>query len=156
MTVRAPAITVRCMETIHATCIAYDGQGVLLRGPPGSGKSDLALRAIGDGAVLIADDRVALALVDGVVVASAPPTLAGLMEVRGVGILRLEAGRSAPVALVADLADGRAPPRLPEERQCVLLGRKLAWLTLAPFEASAAIKLRLALAAALDPARRAA
>lgn len=74
------------METVHATTIAIDGAGVLLRGPSASGKSDLALRLIDDGARLVADDRTVLALRDGIVEASAPPSIRGKIEVRGLGI----------------------------------------------------------------------
>ena len=75
-------------QQVHGTCIAIDGAGVLLRGPSGCGKSDLALRLIDGGAVLVADDRVSLEARAGDLVASAPDALAGLLEVRGVGIER--------------------------------------------------------------------
>jgi serine kinase of HPr protein (carbohydrate metabolism regulator) len=144
------------METIHATCIAFAGKGVLLRGPSGSGKSDLALRAIDRGARLVADDRVAITRRGGSVIASAPPPLLGLLEVRGLGIVRMEAEPETEIALVADLvsaASDAAPERLPEMRSCDLLGRKIAWIALAPFEASAVAKLRLAVEVALDAGR---
>jgi RNase adaptor protein for sRNA GlmZ degradation len=98
--------------TLHGTAIAAPGfpaRAVLLLGPPGAGKSDLALRLIDRGWRLIADDRVVLSA-DGWV--SAPPALAGLIEARGVGILPMPAlSGPVPLALVLDLA---APPeRLP-------------------------------------------
>jgi len=97
------------MMRIYGTCVALSGLGVLLRGPSGSGKSDLALRLIDGGACLVADDQVELALdAAGRVMAQAPRALAGLLEVRGIGILRMETARTAPVALVVDLeADDR-------------------------------------------------
>src|SRR5690606_32729552 len=73
------------MATIHATCVALGDTGILLRGRSGSGKSDLALRLIDGGALLVADDRVALSLEGGRVIARPPAALAGYLEVRGVG-----------------------------------------------------------------------
>lgn len=140
------------MDIVHATCIAFAGKGVLLRGPSGSGKSDLALRAIDGGARLVADDRVILSRRGDKLIASAPPTLYGMIEIRGLGVMRMDADKEAEVALVADLEC--APiERLPERKHCELLGVTSPWIKLAPFEASAAIKLRLALEVALDRAR---
>ena len=73
------------MEIVHATAIAIDGKGVLLRGPSGSGKSDLALRLSEAGGVLIGDDRIALSVRDDFVVARVPETIAGKLENCGVG-----------------------------------------------------------------------
>lgn len=70
-------------EKIHATCVEVEGLGVLLRGPAGSGKSDLALRLIDDGARLIADDYTDLTIEEGRIIARAPDTIQDLMEVRG-------------------------------------------------------------------------
>jgi HPr kinase/phosphorylase len=92
---------------IHASCAARDGAGVLLLGPPGSGKSDLALRLLDRGFMLVADDRVEVE--DGV--ARPPPQLAGLLEVRGLGILRLPHVPSARLALAVEL--GGPASRLP-------------------------------------------
>ena len=126
---------------VHASCIAFEGMGVLLRGPPGAGKSDLALRAVEAGARLVADDLVALDLRDGRVWASPLPQAGGRLEVRGVGIVRLPALDGAPLVLLADLA---APERLPERDFEPVLGQPLRRIRLAPFEISAAIKLRIA------------
>jgi len=95
---------------MHGSCAARDGQAVLLIGPPGVGKSDLVLRLLGRGFDLVADDRVDIA--DGRV--TAPHAIKGLLEVRGLGILRLPAVADARLALVADL--GIRPERLPEPR----------------------------------------
>jgi HPr kinase/phosphorylase len=92
---------------VHGSCAARDGAGVLLMGPPGSGKSDLVLRLLARGFDLVADDRVDVT--DGI--ASAPPTLAGMLEVRGLGIMRLPHRDRAALALVVTL--GELPPRLP-------------------------------------------
>jgi HPr kinase/phosphorylase len=141
------------MVTLHATCIAIDGHGILLRGPSGSGKSDLALRAIDQGARLVADDRVVLTRRGESVIASAPSSLHGLIEIRGLGIMRMDAAAEAQVAFVADMADPGSIERLPERRLCEIEGAALPWAAFNPFEASAPVKLRFALAAALDPAR---
>jgi len=142
------------LRQIHGTVVALAGRGVLLRGRPGSGKSDLALRLIERGGRLVADDRVDLALRRGRVIARAPRTLAGLIEARGVGVVSVPRLARAPIALVADLTDRERVERMPAPDRCVLLGVSLPRLRLAPFEASAPIKLRLALARALAAIRR--
>jgi hypothetical protein len=142
------------MATIHATCVAVDGRGVLLRGPSGSGKSDLALRLIDAGGRLVADDRVRLSLEDGVVVARPPATLAGLIEARGFGPIPVPFTPAAPVLLVADLKPSGAIERLPDPAACAYLGVRLPLVAVAPFEASAPVKLRLALAALAAPELR--
>jgi serine kinase of HPr protein (carbohydrate metabolism regulator) len=139
---------------VHATCIEIAKLGVLLCGASGSGKSDLALRAIAAGARLVADDRVDLWCdgpeVDGtkqpqsIVWAKAPAALAGYLEVRGIGIVREPAAKRARVGLVVDLADKAAIERLPHERTRMLLGQALPLLDLDPFPASAVQKLFLA------------
>jgi HPr kinase/phosphorylase len=130
---------------VHATAVAVDGGAVLLRGPPGSGKSDLALRLIDGGARLIADDQAVLLRRDGHILVRAPATIAGLIEVRGVGILRLDWLDEVRLALVVDLVPAAQIERLPEPRFETILGLAIPLLGLAPFQASAATKLRFAL-----------
>jgi HPr kinase/phosphorylase len=130
---------------VHATAVAIDGAAVLLRGPPGSGKSDLALRLIDGGARLIADDQAVLLRREGRIWVRAPATIAGLIEVRGVGILRLDPLDEAPLALVVGLIPAAEVERLPEPRCETIFGLAIPFLALAPFEASAVAKLRLAL-----------
>lgn len=132
------------METIHATCIAINGQGVLLRGPSGSGKSDLALRLIDGGAVLVGDDYCHYEARNGEVVARPQAPIAGLLEVRGVGVLRLGYVVEAVVRLVVDLTPGQTPERLPEPEYTPILDIPVRRLALDPFEASAPAKVRLA------------
>ena len=132
------------MEQVHATCVDIGGTGVLLRGPSGSGKSDLALRLIDGGARLVADDRAELTVEGGRVVVTAAPEIAGLFEVRGQGVRRLPCIERAVLGLVVDLVPAREVERLPEAARCEILGLTLALLRLAPFEASAAAKVRLA------------
>ena len=139
---------------VHATCVALKTSGrtwraVLLRGPSGAGKSDLAVRLIEAGARLVADDQTRLDRQGRRLIATCPKTLAGLIEVRGVGIVKL--GRTqllprATVALLVDLVPPQRIERLPEPAREAILGIDLPVLALTPFEASASAKLRLALA----------
>lgn len=132
---------------LHGTSVAIGGAAVLLRGRPGSGKSDLALRLIDGGALLVADDQTRLERREQTLVASAPPTIAGRIEIRGIGILEVPSVAEAPLRLVADLVAPERTERLPEPRRCEFLGLSVPVIALAPFEASAAAKLRVAVAA---------
>lgn len=132
------------MIRVHGTCVALDGGGVLLRGPPGSGKSDLGLRLIDGGALLVADDQTELRRLEGIIVASAPATIAGRMEVRGIGILPCPSIARARLRLVIDLVAADAVDRLPEPETCRYLDCAVPLLRLAPFEASAPAKIRVA------------
>ncbi len=138
---------------LHATCVAIDGYGILLRGPSGSGKSDLALRLIDQytDTILVADDRVDVAVRDGAVYASAPAALAGMLEVRGVGIVRVTYKGATKVHLLVDLMDAEQIARLPERAFEEILGVALPRLALAPFEHSAPAKLRQALRQIVAP-----
>jgi len=138
---------------LHATCVAIEGYGVLLRGPSGSGKSDLALRLIDQyaDAILVADDRVDVVARDGAVYASAPSAIAGMLEVRGVGIVRVTYKDTAKVHLLVDLMDAEQIARLPEPAFEEIPGAALPRLALAPFEASAPAKLRQALRQIVAP-----
>ncbi len=141
------------MTQVHGTCVEISGLGVLLRGAPGAGKSDLALRLIDGGARLVADDRVDLALEEGAVVARAPAIIAGRLEVRGVGIVRVPTVAAAALGLVVDLVPAETVPRLPEDGEAwEILGRPVPRLRLAPFEASAPAKVRLAVRRLARPA----
>ena len=131
---------------VQATCVAVDGAGVLLRGPSGSGKSDLALRLIDGGAELIADDGVELRRAGDRLIAAlpgqAPATLRGRLEVRGVGILPVASVPEAPLVLAVDLV--AVVERLPEPETVQWLGIAIPVLRLAGLEASATAKVRLA------------
>lgn len=129
---------------VHATAIAIEGDAILLRGPPGAGKSDLALRLIERGARLLADDQALLQRADNHVLVRAPAAIAGLLEVRGVGIVRVDSLDEAPLALVVDLMPSAQVERIPDNRFEVVLGLAIPLIALAPFEISAAAKLRLA------------
>jgi HPr kinase/phosphorylase len=132
---------------VHATAIALGKTGVLLLGPSGSGKSDLALRLIDDGARLIADDQVMLSRNGERLIANPPPVLAGRIEARGIGILQLDGGRlwrKMPMALAVELVPAEKIERLPEPATREFLGVALKLIRLNPFEASAVAKLKFA------------
>lgn len=130
---------------LHATCVALKGRGVLLRGGSGSGKSDLALRLIDRGAELVADDQVALSREDGWLIARPPASLAGLIEVRGIGIVRGAVLAQAPVLLLVDLVAAEAVERMPAPSHETFADTTVSRIALNPFEASAPLKVELAL-----------
>lgn len=143
---------------IHATLVAIgreDGAelGALFLGPPGSGKSDLALRLIHDGARLVADDQVDVSFSHGGLWGAAPGTIAGLIEARGIGLLRLPFAAGVRIAGVFDLTPGAAIERLPEKRWYqppqTFRARggalRIPLYALNAFEASATAKVTLAL-----------
>lgn len=135
------------MVTIHGTCVLVSGIGVLLRGASGSGKSDVALRLIDGGALLVADDRVELRRAGDLVAAAPPSAIEGLLEVRGVGILPVPFTATAPVGLVVDLVAHSHVERLPEPETVRLLDTPVPRLALAAFDASTPAKIRIAAAA---------
>jgi serine kinase of HPr protein (carbohydrate metabolism regulator) len=129
---------------LHASCVILQGRGVLLRGPSAIGKSDLALRLIDRGAVLVADDQVLLACQEGRLLASPPEALAGLLEVRGLGILRFPHQTRAPLALLVNLVEPEEVERMPDNATDSLLGVSLPLRILTAREPSADLKVRLA------------
>jgi HPr kinase/phosphorylase len=131
---------------LHASCVDLAGNGVVLVGPSGSGKSDLALRLIDGGARLVADDRVVIERSGDGLMARPPEAIAGLIEVRGLGIMRVDHCATSPLGLVVALGD-RPAPRLPERATCQILRVALPQLELDPWTPSACAKIRLALAA---------
>ena len=144
-------------ELIHGTCVALGPHAALIRGPSGSGKSDLALRFLALAAepglepLLVADDQVWIERQkDGSLAASAPPSLAGKIEVRGLGIVEVPHREAARIALAVDLVLPQEVPRMPPNPldRITLAGVTLPVVRLTPFELSAALKLRLALLSA--------
>ena len=133
-------------EVLHATTVAIDGRAVLIEGPSGSGKSDLALRLIDRGARLVADDctLVLRTPAGAALVARSPGAFEGRIEVRGIGIAALPHVDEAPVALLVRLDP--EPPRLPERRRRMIAGIEVRVIVLDPRPASAPIKVELALA----------
>lgn len=128
---------------LHATVVAIEGRGVALTGRSGAGKSDLALRLIDRGAKLVGDDYVDLKVCANRIIASPPATIAGRIEVRGVGLVELPYLEEAPLALLVDLDS--QPERLPEPSARTLMGIAVPAVALAAFEPSAPIKVELAL-----------
>jgi HPr kinase/phosphorylase len=135
---------------VHATTVAIGDRAVLLRGPSGSGKSDLALRLIDAGGRLVADDQSRLWREGDAILACAPEPIAGLIEARGVGILQVDSLLVARLALIADLVAPERVERLPNPSSETIFGLAIPLVVVAPFEASAPVKLRLALAAITD------
>ncbi len=132
---------------VHASCVVLGRKGVLLLGPSGAGKSDLTLRLMEGGARLVADDRTDLFVQRGKLFARAPASIAGLIEVRGLGIIACSFAKSAPVALAVTL--GRPAARLPPpEFYAPLKGAEpVPLIVLEAAAASAPARIRLALAA---------
>lgn len=130
-------------DRLHATAIVIGRRAVLLVGQSGAGKSDLALRLIDRGAVLIADDQVVLRVDDAVLIAQSPPAIRGMMEVRGVGIVDTPTIAEAGVALIVDLDS--VPDRLPDLCSRNIGGVEVPLIALNGLEASAPIKVEAAL-----------
>ena len=139
---------------LHATCISIDGAGILIRGSSGAGKSDLALRLISEGALLVADDQVNLHTKNGNLIACAPDSLDGLLEVRGIGIIRMSSQASTSIRLVIDLNDYKKIERIPEVKITELEGINLPKIDLWAFEISAVTKVQIALDLALSRINR--
>ena len=128
-------------KSVHASCVSINEIGILLRGPSGSGKSDLTLRLIGDGAMLVADDQVQLTDVSGSLMAKAPEMLAGKLEVRGCGILAFPRLECVTVRLVIDLVPRIEVQRLPGPASCRLFGFELPLYQLHAFDSSCPLKI---------------
>ena len=133
------------MSTVLAnvTCVAIGERGVLIEGEPGSGKSSLALALIDRGAVLIGDDGVTLEVREERLWASPPPNIAGLLEVRNVGLVTMPTA-SAPLALVIRL-DSQAPRWVDDVEQVKLAGHSLPLLRLYPETGGLPLRAELAL-----------
>ncbi|HEU0285275.1 MAG TPA: HPr kinase/phosphatase C-terminal domain-containing protein [Sphingomicrobium sp.] len=131
-------------ETIHASTVASDGRAVLIAGPSGSGKSDLALRLLDRGFTLVSDDQTIVRRDGDRLVASAPPTIKGKLEIRGIGIVEMDTVDDVPVALFVELTSEIM--RLPDDRrERPVLGINLPLVSVDALTASAASKVALAL-----------
>jgi serine kinase of HPr protein (carbohydrate metabolism regulator) len=130
-------------DRLHATTVAIDGLAVMIEGASGSGKSDLALRLIDRGAALVSDDQTLVVRSGKTLLARAPTTIAGRIEVRGIGILAMPHVENVPVALLVRV-DG-AVERMPERRARRIAGIDVRQFAVDPFHASAPIKVELAL-----------
>ena len=131
-------------ETVHASTVAMDGRAVLISGPSGSGKSDLTLRLLDRGFTLVSDDQTLVRREDDRLIASAPPTIAGKLEIRGIGIVDMEHVGDMPVALLVELTSDIQ--RLPDDnRERPILGVALPLISIDAMAASAPSKVALAL-----------
>ena len=138
------------MTLIHATCVAVKGAGILIRGPSGSGKSDVALRLIDEGAALVADDYCTVSIHDRQLVAAVPDAIAGRLEVRGYGIVRLPYEPQIALKLVVDLASKDTIERHPDTASCVIDGVTVPRVFIDADTPSATAKIRVALASSAE------
>jgi serine kinase of HPr protein (carbohydrate metabolism regulator) len=131
-------------ETVHASSVAKDGRAVLITGPSGSGKSDLTLRLLDRGFALVSDDQTIVKKDSSRLLASAPATIAGKLEIRGIGIIEMERVENVPVALIVELTSDIQ--RLPDDsRERPILGVAVPLITIDAMTASAASKVAFAL-----------
>jgi serine kinase of HPr protein (carbohydrate metabolism regulator) len=131
-------------ENLHASCVALEGRAILIGGPSGSGKSDLALRLLDRGFTLVSDDRTIVRKDGERLIASAPATIKGKLEIRGVGIVDMESVSDVPVALVVELTCDIQ--RLPDDsRERKILGAGVPLINVDATTASAASKVAVAL-----------
>ena len=131
-------------ETIHASTVATEGRAVVIAGPSGSGKSDLALRLLDRGFTLVSDDQTTIKREADRLIASAPPNIAGKLEIRGIGIVDMDTIGNIPIALFVELTS--EIQRLPDEnRERPVLGVKLPLISIDAMSASAPSKVALAL-----------
>ena len=132
------------LETLHASTVAVDGRAVMITGPSGSGKSDLALRLLDRGFILVSDDQTIVRRTGSRLIAAAPPTIRGKLEIRGVGIVDMAHVEDVPVALVVELTSDIR--RLPDDsRERLILGVAVPLISVDAMTASAASKVALAL-----------
>lgn len=134
-------------ELLHASCVSLCGRGILLLGASASGKSDLALRLIQNGAMLVADDQVKLESQNQQLLARPPAKLEGLLEVRGVGIMRMPYLRETGLALAVRLVPPDEVDRLPEAYFEEHAGIRIPGIALHAFESAATEKICSALCA---------
>lgn len=133
------------MKPIHASCIEWNGEGVVVCGPSGSGKSDLALRLIDIGAVLVADDQVILENKNSTLYARVPETIKGLLEIRGLGIVPMPYKPETILKLKVILRSAHKIDRMPDPMHETIQGVDIPVLFLDPSMASAVAKIKLAL-----------
>lgn len=131
-------------ETLHASSVAMNGRTVLIAGPSGSGKSDLALRLLDRGFTLVSDDRTIVRKEGSKLTATAPETIKGKLEVRGVGIVDMETVSDMPVAMVVEMTSDIQ--RLPDDgRERIILGIGIPLINVDAMAASAPSKVAVAL-----------
>ena len=131
-------------ETVHASTVALDGRAVVIGGPSGAGKSDLALRLLDRGFTLVSDDQTLVRRDGDRLIATAPPNIAGKLEVRGIGIVEMEHVGDVPVSLLVELTSDIE--RIPDDsRERPILGISVPLVCIDALPASAPSKVALAL-----------
>ena len=131
-------------EVVHASTVSIDGRAVLITGPSGSGKSDLALRLLDRGFTLVSDDQTLVRREDDRLIASAPLNIAGKLEIRGLGIVEMAHVGDMPVALLVELTSDIA--RMPDDsRERPILGVSVPLVSIDAMAASAPSKVAVAL-----------
>ena len=132
-------------ETLHASTVAREGRAVLIIGPSGSGKSDLALRMLDRGFALVSDDQTIVRRDVDRLIASPPPNIAGKLEIRGIGIVDMDHLSDVPIALIVELTTSEIQ-RLPDDsRERPILGVNVPLVTIDAMTASAPSKVALGL-----------
>lgn len=132
-------------ERLHASCVSIGSWGVLLVGKSGSGKSDLALRLMAWGAMLVADDQVILTSQDGELTASVDDSIRGLLEIHGVGLVRYPIAHHIPLRLVVELVPLEEMEHLPPPQHHEILGHRIPRIGIYGFDSSAPHKIYAAL-----------
>ncbi len=127
---------------LHASCVDINHKGILLLGPSGSGKSDISLRLINLGGVLVSDDQVELQSRNGFLQASPPATIRGLLEVRGIGIIKIPFCSVSLIHLAVKLVPSQEVERMPEKQFYKILGHQIPLLSLCAFESSTPEKIK--------------
>jgi serine kinase of HPr protein (carbohydrate metabolism regulator) len=131
-------------ETVHASTVATGGRAVVITGPSGSGKSDLALRLLDRGFTLVSDDQTILKRDGSRLLASAPANIAGKLEIRGIGIVDMDTVSEIPVALLVELTSDIR--RIPDDsRERPIVGVSVPLISIDAMAASAPSKVALAL-----------
>jgi serine kinase of HPr protein (carbohydrate metabolism regulator) len=131
-------------ETLHASTVAKEGRAVLITGPSGSGKSDLVLRLLDRGFALVSDDQTIVKKAGDRLVATAPPTISGKLEIRGIGIVELDCVADVPIALIVEITTDIT--RMPDDsRERLILGVPVPLVSIDAMTASAASKVAFAL-----------
>jgi serine kinase of HPr protein (carbohydrate metabolism regulator) len=133
------------MNQFYATAVTYCGFGILIRGPSGSGKSDLALRLIDDGAGLVADDQVVIKEVGQELYLSPPDSLSGLIEVRGVGVIKIEYVSDIRLCLIVELDPRNEIQRIPKIKEELIKKILVPVINMYAFESSVLAKIKIIL-----------
>ncbi|MEM6603641.1 MAG: HPr kinase/phosphatase C-terminal domain-containing protein [Pseudomonadota bacterium] len=130
------------LENIHANLFTFEGVGFLLRGPSGSGKSDLTLRVLDEGGALVSDDRTDIfADNDNKIYGQPPEALKGKLEIRGIGIITHPYTPSCFIDVICDLCNSYA--RMPEDNSIIFHSEAIKYYRINPFESSIIAKLRI-------------